>query len=314
MVFQGSSRTDERRTRAVAGLVVLGVVLGFLAAFVGRWAAEELGGTHAVRAVVSESDSTITEAEHGPRTTYEVRAITEGRRVIELPVRGEFRRGEPVVARLSSLTDRVLSVRGVTAEVDVQHAWEKTVAMSLGGLLLVFGVVVGWQVRRPLSSPLGMTRAIPSFLAGVALAAFVVLTPVGFGKTGYHTTGYPVLEMWKYGREAGDPPSVARGGTVVAGELTLRVTGLVPEPPEGAAAWLSDFRVLTLRVEATGLGDTSLKLSADAHGEPRRVDGCAGAPGAFDGRAGLVCFVVPHDYRPGYLLIGERDREAWLTL
>jgi hypothetical protein len=314
VIFQEQSRDSEQRTRAVAGLVVLGVVLGFLAAFVGRWAAEGLGDTHTVRAVISESHFTTTEGQNGPHTTYEVRAITEDGRVIELPVNGEFLRGEPVVARLSALTDRVLSVRGVTKEVEAHHPWEKVVAMALGGLLLAFGVVVVWSVRRPLSSRLGMLGAIPSLLAGVALAAFVVLTPVGFGKTGYHTTGHPRLEMWKYGREAGDPPAVGRGKTVVAGELSLRVTGIVPQPPEGAAAWLSDFRVLALRIEATGLGDTSLELSADAHGEPRRVEGCAGAPGAFDGTKGFVCFVVPPGYQPGYLLIGERDREAWLTL
>ncbi|WP_409491297.1 hypothetical protein [Amycolatopsis sp. cmx-11-12] len=298
----------------MAGLVVLGVVLGVLAAFLGRWTAEGLAGTYAVRAVVSEVDSTTTEGQNGPHTTYEVQAITEDRRVIELPVRAEFSRGEPVVARLSSLTDRVQSVRGVTAEVEAHHPWEKIAAMSVGGLLLVVGVIVAWSVRRPLSARLGTPRALPSFLAGVVLAAFVVLTPVGFGGTAYRAGVDPHLKLWKYGREAGEPPAVRRGETLVAGDLTLRVTGLVPEPPEGAAAWLGDFRVLALRVEATGLGDTSLKLSADAHGEPERVEGCAGAPGAFDGTAGLVCFVVPPGYRPGYLLVGERDREVLLVL
>ncbi|WP_145926667.1 hypothetical protein [Amycolatopsis orientalis] len=314
MTVQEQARNNEQRTRAVAGLIVLGVVLGFLAAFVGRWAAEGLGGTHVVRAVVSESDFTITEGQNGPHTIYEVRAVTEDRRVIELPVGEEFRRGEPVVARLSSLTDRVLSVRGARAEVEAHHTGEKIAAMSLGGLLLAFGVLAMWQGRRLLPGRLGTARAVPSFLAGVVLASFVVLTPVGFGGTAYRPGVDPALNLWKYGREAGDPPAVGRGGTVVAGELTLRVTGIQPRPPEGAAAWLSDFHVLTLRAEARGLGDTSLKLSADEHGEPRRVDGCAGAPGAFDGTTGLVCFVVPPGYRTGYLLVGERGHEAWLTL
>ncbi|WP_143104758.1 hypothetical protein [Amycolatopsis regifaucium] len=69
--------------------------------------------------------------------------------------------------------------------------------------------------------------------------------------------------------------------------------------------------VLTLRGEATRLDGTSRKLSADAHDEPRRAEGFAGA---FGGRAGLVCFVVPPGYRPGCLHVGERDREACSTL
>lgn len=299
----------------MAVVCVIGVILGFVAAFLGRWAAEGLAGTYAVRAVVSVSDSATTEGQNGPHTTYEILAVTEDGRAIELPAGKEFGLAEPVVARLSSLTDRVLSVRGATAEVEAHHPGEKIAVMSLGGVLLALGVIVVCRARRPLSAGVGTARALPSFLAGVVLAGFVVLAPVGFGGTAYRAAADPVPDLWKHRRDAwGPPPVVGRGQTVVAGDLTLRVGDSTPGPPEGAAAWLSDFRVLTLRVEATGLGGTSLELSAGEQGKPRRVADCAGAPGAFDGATGLVCYVVPPGYQPRYLVIGELDREVLLTL
>ncbi|WP_181774024.1 hypothetical protein [Amycolatopsis pittospori] len=291
----------------MASLFVIGVVLGFIAAFVCRWTAEGSADAYDVRAVITTTDSETTEGQSGPHTTYEILAVTENGRAIDLPTGETFGLAEPVVVRLSSLTDRVLSVRGADTVLEVHHPWEKIAAMSAGGLLLLIGSVVVFLVAR--------ARSLPAFLAGAAMAAYVVLAPLGFGGTAYREAADPIPDLWEHRRQAwGPPPVIGRGQTVVAGDSTLRVIDRAPKPPEGAAAWLSGFHVLTLRIEATRLGDTALELSAGEHGAPRRVEDCAGAPGAFDGTEGLVCFVVPPGYRPEYLVVGKLDREILLTL
>ncbi|QXV57286.1 hypothetical protein [Amycolatopsis sp. TNS106] len=310
MVFPELDRKDGRRTDTMVLALVIGVVWGAVASFAGRWAVEGLAGTYDVRAVVSEWNSKTTEGQNGPHTTYDVLAITEDGRAIEVPTRDAFGLADPVVARLSSMTDRVLSVRGADRVVEAHHPWEKIAAMSLGLAFLVLAAVVLVKVARP-----GVARKSPPFLAGLAFAAFVVLTPVGFGGTAYREAADPVPNFWELRRDLGGPPPVfARGQTAVSGEAAVRVLDSRSGPPDGAEAWLSGFHVLTLRIEASRLGGTPLELSADAHGEPERVKDCAGAPGAFDGTAGLVCFVVPPGYRPEYLLVGELEREVLLRL
>ncbi|WP_410650455.1 hypothetical protein [Amycolatopsis sp. cmx-4-54] len=310
MVFRELDRKDGQRTNAVIIAFVIGIVWGAIAAFAGRWSVEGLSGTYDVRAVISEWNSKTTEGQNGPHTTYEVLAIAEDGRAIEVPTRDVFGLADPVVARLSSVTDRVLSVRGATDVVEAHHPWEKITAMSLGWALLALAAIVLVKVARP-----GIARKALPFLAGLAFAAFVVLTPVGFGGTAYGKAAGPVPNFWELRRDLwGPPPVFARGQTAVSGEAAVRVLDSRPGPPEGAEAWLSGFHVLTLRIEASRLGGTALALSADEHGEPERVKDCAGAPGAFDGTTGLVCFVVPPGYRPEYLLVGELDREVLLRL
>ncbi|WET82820.1 hypothetical protein P3102_17230 [Amycolatopsis sp. QT-25] len=310
MVFREPDRKDGQRTNTMIIAFVLGIVWGTVAAFVGRWTVEGLAGTYDVRAVISEWNSTTTEGQHGPRTGYEVLAIAEDGRAIELPTRDAFGLADPVVARLSSVTDRVLSVRGAADVVEAHHPWEKITAMSLGWVLLALAAILLFRVARP-----GAARKALLFLAGLASAAFVVLTPDGFGDPAYREAADPVPNFWELRRDLwGPPPVFARGQTAVSGEAAVRVLDSRPGPPGGAEAWLSGFHVLTLRIEASRLGDTALELSADEHGEPERVKDCAGAPGSFDGTTGLVCFVVPPGYRPGYLLVGELDREVLLKL
>ncbi|MEU3628622.1 hypothetical protein BS329_17555 [Amycolatopsis coloradensis] len=294
----------------MAVLLAIGIVLGFIAAFAGRWAAEGMAGTYDLRAVVSVSDSETTEGQNGPHTTHEILAVAENGRAIELPTGETFGLAEPVIARISSLTDRVLSVRGADAVVEAHHPGEKIAAMSIGGVLVILGGVVAFVAVRPVTTAKSL-----SFLAGFAFAAYVVLAPLGFGGTAYRESADPVPNLWEYRREAwGQPPVIGRGQTAVSGDSAVRVLDSLPEPPEGAEAWLSGFHVLALRIEAARLGDTALELSADEHGAPKRVKDCAGAPGAFDGTAGLVCFVVPQGYQPKYFVIGTLDRETLLTL
>ncbi len=301
---------QSRKSQGVAVLLAIGIVLGSIAAFAGRWTAEGLAGRYDLRAVVSVSDSKTTEGQNGPHTTYEIMAVTENGRALELPTAETFGLAEPVIVRLSSLTDRVLSVRGADAVVEAHHPGEKITAMSIGGALVVLGVVVAFLVARPVT-----VRKSLSFLAGFAFAAYVVLAPLGFGGTAYREAADPVPNLWEHRREAwGPPPVIGKGQTAVSGESAVRVLDSRPEPPEGAEAWLSGFRVLTLQMEASRLGDTALELSADEHGAPQRVKDCAGAPDAFDGTAGLVCFVVPAGYQPKYLLVGNLDREVLLAL
>ncbi len=301
---------ESQKSQWVAVLLVTGIVLGFIAAFAGRWTAEGMAGTYDLRAVISVADSTTTEGQNGPHTTHEIVAVAENARAVELPTGEAFGLAEPVVVGLSSLTDRVLSVRGADEVVEAHHPWEKITAMSIGGVVLVLGVAVAFSVTRPVT-----VRKSLSFLAGFVFGAYVVLAPLGFGWTAYREAADPVPNLWEYRREAwGPPPVIGKGQAAVSGDSTVRVLDSRAEPPEGAEAWLGGFHVLALRVETSRLGDTALELSADEHGAPRRVEDCAGAPGAFDGTAGLVCFVVPSGYQPKYLVVGELDREVLLTL
>ncbi|WP_410579655.1 hypothetical protein [Amycolatopsis sp. lyj-108] len=310
MVVREPDRKDSQRTIAKIVVFALGIVWGAVAAFVGRWTVEGLAGVYDVRAVISERNSTTSEGQHGPRTSYEVLAIGEDGRAIELPTRDTFGLADPVVARLSSVTDRVLSVRGATDVVEAHHPWEKITAMSLGWVLLVLAAIVLARLARP-----GIAWKSLPFLAGLAFAALVVLTPVGFGGTAYGEVSDPVPNFWELRRDLwGPPPVFARGQTAVSGDSAVRVLDSRSGPPEGAEAWLSGFHVLTLRIEASRFGDSALELSADEHGEPERVKDCAGAPGAFDGTTGLVCFVVPPGYRAEYLLVGKLEREVLLKL
>ncbi|OOC04827.1 hypothetical protein B0293_20435 [Amycolatopsis azurea DSM 43854] len=310
VTFPELSERSRKRATAVVVLFVIGIVPGFVAAFVGRWAAEGMAGGHDLRAVISVSDSTTTEGQDGPHVAYETLAVTEDGRALELPTGKAFGLAEPVVVRLSSLTGRVLSVRGAAGIVEVHHPGEKIAAMSIGGALLVLGAVVVFSAVRPVTA-----RKSLWFLAGFAFAAYVVLAPLGFGATAYREAAEPVPNLWEHRREAwGPPPVIGKGQAAVSGESAVRVLESRSEPPEGAEVWLSGFHVLTLRIEASRMGDTALELSADEHGAPRRVKDCAGVPGAFDGSTGLVCFVVPPGYQPKYLVVGKLDREVLLTL
>ncbi|WP_158852041.1 hypothetical protein [Saccharothrix deserti] len=323
MLLGNAPKPDVRKLKAVAALVLVGVGLGAMASFGGRWIAEGLAGTYTVRAVVSVYDSETVESQDGPDTFYTVEARAEDGRAISLPGNEEFGITDPVVVRLSSLTHRVLSVRGADALVKSHDRVWKAVPAVAGVVAVLFA---GWMLvagRRVISSGLGPRGVLAAVVCGAVIAGFVLLSPSGFGRGAFIDSTGPVPDLSGRYSRGGEPPTVERGGVVRNEDFTLRASDVRRGAPEGAAAWLSEFEVVTVRVEATRLTDfpIPLELRADEHGRPGLVRDCAGAPGAFDhesvvGRTvtGLVCFVVPQGYQPTQLVVGQLEQRVMLTL
>ncbi len=306
-------------------LLVIGAVLGTVAAFSGRWFAEATAGSYEVRAVITVHDSETTEGQNGTRTTWTSEALAEDGRAMRLPGEEAFGMAEPVVVRLSALTDRVLSVRLPNGDLEDFHdQTAKVVLMTAGALAVLAG---GWLLVgrwRASAREGGTAKPVLTFLLGVVLAAGVVLSPAGFGQGAFRSaTTVPVPDLSKAGLRTDPPPVVVRGGAARTGDVTLRALGVERGAPEGAAPWLSGFEVLTVRVEETRTAEgppVAARLVADEHGSPELVEKCAGAPGALTGpaasgtRTGLLCFAVPPGFVPSYLLLGTVGNRSLLTL
>jgi len=128
------------------------------------------------------------------------------------------------------------------------------------------------------------------------------------------------------------PPPADADGTARSGDVTVRVTGPVTtSPPPGAPGWVRDVHLIVVPVLATAPpparadlspGYVALELVGRGRGRAVRLDApaCGGAPGAFDGRLtatrvqGPVCFVVPKDFRPLYLIVGSAGQDRAVPL
>lgn len=312
-------KPDVRKIAAVVMLGLAGVVLGVVASFSGRWIAEGVAGTYAVRAVVTVYDRETSEGQNGPVTSYSVEARAEDGRAISLPGNTEFSLADPVVVRLSSLTDRVLSVRGVDGLVESHDLVWKAVP-AIGGVVVV--LFAGWLLvtaRRLPSGGLRYRGVVVSVLSGAVVAGFLVLSPTGFGRGAFIESTDRVLDLSRTYSRDGPVPVVDRGEVVRTDAFTVRASDVRRGSPEGAAPWLDEFDVVTVRIEATRLkdGPIPLELRADEHGRPGLVRDCAGAfdhDGAQETVAGLVCFVVPPGYQPTQLVVGSLEQQVMLTL
>ncbi|MEV6906897.1 hypothetical protein [Amycolatopsis sp. NPDC051071] len=326
------NRPDPLRPKKVVGVVVLmaiGAALGVIAAFSGRWIAEGIAGSYEVRAVITVHESETTEGRDGGKhTDWTSEALAEDGRSMRLPGDQAFGIAEPVVVRLSSLTDRVLAVRDADGELVESHDLTvKYVLMPSGAVVALLGGWLLFKTRRWHAPTLRTREATLAILLGAVLAAVLVLAPVAFGRGAFRGAAtVPVQDLSQVGRRGGTPPPVVeRGGTARSGdEVAMRVLGVTRGAPEGAAPWLSGFDVLTLRVEETRTTEgpfLSARLVADKHGAPNFVEYCGGAPGALANgtsapgtHTGLLCFVVPPGFVPSYLLLGTLRERVLLTL
>ncbi|MEV8437413.1 hypothetical protein AB0425_08580 [Actinosynnema sp. NPDC051121] len=326
MVLLGErSEVGGRKVVAAAVLLLVGAVLGVVAAFSGRWFAEAVAGSYEVRAVVTVHDSETTEGQNGPSTTWRSEALAEGGRALRLPGDEAFGLAEPVVVRLSSLTDRVLAVRGADGGLVKFHDLSvKAVLMPLGAVAVL---IAGWVLIRARRWVAREFRAGSAYaVVGALLAAAVVLTPAGLGRGAFAgATTVPVTDLSQVDLRRGTPPPVVeRGGVARPGDVTVRVLDVRHGAPAGAAQWSGEFDVLAVLVEETrpaGAQPVAVRLVADRHGAPERVADCAGAPGALTDapsapgtRTGLLCFAVPPGFAPSYLLLGTLEDRVLLTL
>jgi hypothetical protein len=324
VLLREPSGIDVRKVAATLVLLAVGAALGVVAAFSGRWFAEAVAGSYEVRAVVTVHDSETSEGQNGPSTTWTSEAVAEGGRAMRLPGEKEFGLADPVVVRLSSLTDRVLAVRVADGDLVKFHdRAAKAVLMPVGAAAVL---VAGWVlVRTGRRHARGFKTALYP-LAGAAFAAAVVLAPGGLGRGAFDSaTTVPVTDLSQVELRTGAPPPVTgRGAVARSGDAEVRVLDVRRGAPEGAARWLSEFEVLTLVVEetrSTAGEPVAVRLVADEYGAPTRVDDCAGAPGALTGatsapgtRTALLCFAVPPGFVPSYLLLGTLEDRALLTL
>ncbi len=329
MVLRRPDPVDQKSVLGVAVMLAIGAALGVIAAFSGRWIAEGVAGSSEVRAVITVNDAQTTVGrDGGENTDWTTEALAEDGRAMRLPGDRAFGIAEPVVVRLSTLTDRVLAVREAGGELVRSHDQTvKYVLMPSGAVVALLG---GWlliRTRRWHAPALKTSDAVFTALLGAALAASLVLAPVAFGRGAFRgATTVPVPDLSQLGRRSGTPPPVVeRGGTARSGDdVAMRVLGVTRGAPEGSASWLSGFEVLTLRVEETRVAEgpfLSVRLVADKHGSPEFVDYCGGAPGALANgtsapgtHTGLLCFVVPPGFVPSYLLLGALEKRVLLTL
>ncbi|MCC8243308.1 hypothetical protein [Saccharothrix luteola] len=194
-----------------------------------------------------------------------------------------------MVVRLSSLTDRVLAVRVADGGlVEFHDLAAKAVLMPVGAAAVL---VAGWVlVRAGRRHGRGFRTKVLYTVAGAVLAAAMVLAPGGFGRGAFDSaTTAPVTDLTQVELRTGAPPPVAgRGAVARSGDAAVRVLEVRRGAPEGAARWMSEFQVLTLVVEetrSTAGEPVAVRLVADEHGAPVRVDDCAGALGALTGAA-----------------------------
>ena len=160
-------------TLATAVCLLLGVPLAWLLA------RTTFPGRRLVRAVVTVHDSETTQGQNGPSTTWSSEALAEGGRAMRLPGDEAFGLADPVVVRLSSLTDRVLAVRGADGGLVKFHDRAvKAVLMPVGALAVLVAAWVLFRTRRWYareSKPIGVVL-YP--LVGALVAAAVVTSSV----------------------------------------------------------------------------------------------------------------------------------------
>jgi hypothetical protein len=301
-------------------LALLAVALtGATAALTVVWVADAVAPTTTSRAVVTLSERTTHRTREGSdRSSYRVEARAEDGRALLLSTAWSLHRavsyGDPVVVTTSRATGDVVGVRTASTDVNLRVTTLRVLSLALAGLVLVSAATWARQIWRVPQ---------PSIAAVVAVGALLLVGLIRLnGPQIAHTGPLPDdVGMQIYGDPKYFPPHTAGTATTVAvGKFTLRVTGaLTDQPPAGAAPWLRGFHVLTVPIAVTFTGDDSigylpLDLIGRGPGRAGRVHAadCAG-PAGFDGHGtaehrtvtGSVCFTVPADFRPTYLVISR---------
>jgi hypothetical protein len=300
-------------------LALLAVALtGATAALTAVWITDAVAPTTTSRAVVTLSQRTEYRTRGHNQASYRVEARAEDGRALRLGTGWSLYRevsyGDPVLVTTSRATGDVVGVRTADTDVNLRLTTLRVLSLGLAGLILASAATWArpiWRVPQP------------SIAVVVAAGALVLVGLIRLhGPQIAHTQ--PLSDdigMQIYGDSKHFPQHTAGTATTVAvGEFTLRVTGaLTDQPPAGAAGWLPGFHVLTVPIAATFTGDDStgyvpLDLIGRGPGRAALVHAadCAGSAG-FDGHGtaehrtitGSVCFAVPADFRPTYLIISR---------
>jgi len=331
--------STKGRARIVFALVLVGLV-GVCGGFLALWVTDVAAPTRTYSAVISDVQEFVTHDEAGTfRTTRNTAALGDDGRTIDLlrtTVPGGPAYGDPLVLRLSEWTGRVAGAR--TAAQEARNALQPfTVALVVLSCLVLAVSALSRSRSLWTMAPRGLTAAV------VALAVLVV-GAVESRSPYREPSRFPLTDefgMGVYGRTIlkslppiAMPPVVEAGGDARLDAVTLRVTGPVATiPPAGAPGWLRDFHVITIPVLATAPppanpsvfpGYVPLELIGRGTGDAVLVQSpaCGGVPQAFDGRfplgvlrfEGPVCFVVPKDFQPLYLVAGVGESASALSL
>jgi hypothetical protein len=283
-----------------------------------QWTGQSVAPSVEVRAVIDASSVETEQGRGGTTRDHTVRAVTASGRVIDLAGSGNgagltasaagLDRGAPVLVTRSTYDGEILAVRSPLATVPVAQHGAGVVLRVLGLLVAAAALVLG--VRGWSRSTVGVP--VLCAVGGLALTALLIRPAPDLGLSPYPLpdamAGYadpptgpspdPLLSTRTVDAvaTAGTPVPTAPGdsltvtGPPVAGTAggfdTVRIP-LAVDPGDGAP-------VPNLRLVGTGAGRTVELPDCGPSGLPPRLT----TPGE-----GVVCFAVPDDFAPRYLVL-----------
>jgi hypothetical protein len=305
--------------------LIAAALAGFGLASIVIWVVDAAGPTRAVPAVITRDDRVAHDDDNGLRYEYVDQARTDDGELVGLPSREQLSDsvtyGSPVRIEFSTITRNVVSVRSAEGLIRTGTGTVGLILLGFSAAALIVGTLAVGRLDAPRSP------AIAAGVAGFALPILLLLDTPAIGSSQELTArGYQI-----YNDTGFFPKTIApTGQRVTVGDMTVRVSGPVTTtPPPGAPSWLAGFHVVTVPVEWTHTGPyergyQKIELIGPGSGiaEIVRAPACGGAPGGFDGdvdvttelpRRGVMCYVVPPDFRPEHLIVGV-DPSAAITL
>jgi hypothetical protein len=290
------------------------------------WSLDVLGGHTQTRAVITvnphiptvnghlaDPDDTLARADDGTALDLEMFGTDDLYTAANV--------GDPVVVTRSTITGDVTAVRTSSDYITGLDNIAVVFVDVLGPLLLLFVTVIPAR---------NLLRRTPKhFVIGVPVVAFAAMFVVLLTLSGPEVPG---------GRQPPpadslsdpSPPTTVVGSIekVTTSNISIVLDGpMSHRPPPGAASWLNDFAVISVPVTATLLGPNSegdhfgslqTRLVGEGIGNANGVDPAAcshqsPSDGFGDGitlnqlgsKRGVLCFVVPTQFRPHYLVLTD---------
>ncbi|WP_229068454.1 hypothetical protein [Actinoplanes sp. DH11] len=293
--------------------VLLALVPGAAVATLGIALVDNLTADARVPAVVTANVADLDEDGFEYQRTL---ARADDGRALDLGTGVPALRGEPVVATLSTATDRLVAVR--TADEWYQphrtNAYAFLVVVLLA-TLLVTALLVRRTIRTVPWTALVMSAVTGFLIVGVwQLNSTAALADA---PTLPASTGMGIYDDAEFFPATG----VRTGQPLQVHDVTLQVAGPVTRgAPAGAASWLNGFTVLVVPFDASYDGTSTedyvplaLIGSGSGKAEPVAAEHCG--PDGFDGHVpagtvrGLMCFVTPPDFQPRHIIVGTGESQ-----
>jgi hypothetical protein len=325
LVTRGPRLWGHRWPLVAGGFVLLAVAAAALTLTL-SWTLDVLGGHTEIRAVITLNPHIPTVNGH-PADPDDTIARTDSGIALDLEMFGTddlytaANAGDPVVVTRSSITGDVTAVRTSSDYIEGFDNFAVVFADVLGPLLLL--LVTAISLRSLLHRiPKRLVIGVPVVVFGATFALLLALSDPG--------AVAPQAPPPSEALDDPSPPATVVGSTekVTTSNISVVLNGQVSDrPPVGAASWLNSFAVISIPVDATLLGPNSEgdpfgslqpRLVGEGVGNANGVDPAAcsnqsPADGFGDGitldqvgsRSGVLCFVVPTDFRAHYLVLTD---------